>query len=54
MDCCEAMKDAQQSGTDNEAWGPLVRGTSIGCGLPPIKFCPWCGRPVPGEQRDAD
>lgn len=49
---CQAFKDAQLSGTDNEAWGRLIRrdgaeGWSIGIDLPPMKFCPWCGREVP-------
>jgi len=49
--CCDAFGQAFECGTDNEAWGSLMRhdgdgDLSIGCGLPPIKYCPWCGRPV--------
>lgn len=48
--CCNAWSKAQQPGTDNEMYGQLLRnygGASndwhIGCDLPPVKFCPWCG-----------
>ena len=41
--CCLPFEDAHQSGTDNEGFGPLLRIDTIGCELPPIKYCPWCG-----------
>jgi hypothetical protein len=47
--CCEAWEKAQQSGTDNEAYGRLLYGADdwrMGCDLPPVKFCPWCGAEV--------
>ena len=43
---CQAFKDAQESGTDNESYGALVCGKQIGCGLPDAEFCPWCGGAV--------
>jgi len=49
--CCMPMIQAQQAGTDNEAYGALVSCSiemiiEIGCDLPPITFCPWCGRKI--------
>lgn len=52
--CCDAWSDAQCAGTDNEAYGALLRRAGfdrhpdgawlIGSSdLPPVKFCPWCG-----------
>lgn len=53
--CCEAWAKAHEWETDNEAYAPLVHCNdekdakyaapypSIGSGLPPVKFCPWCG-----------
>jgi hypothetical protein len=47
--CCETFQKAQESGTDNETYGPLVisykRKAQIGDyeALPPINYCPWCG-----------
>ncbi len=43
---CQAWKDAQEYGADNESYGALVRGKQIGCGLPDAEFCPWCGGAV--------
>lgn len=48
MFCCENFKQAGQSGTDNEGYGPLLREApdgayEIGCDLLSIRFCPWCG-----------
>ena len=44
---CQAFKAAQLGGTDNEGYGRLVRwfgdGWQIGCDLPTINYCPWCG-----------
>lgn len=47
---CQAFKDAQGPCTDNEGYGRLLRrdgpdAWSIGSNLPPLKFCPWCGKP---------
>lgn len=57
--CCSWMAKAQERGTDNEGYGPLVEwdddtiegegdlpGFHTGCELPRIAFCPWCGTPV--------
>ncbi len=48
---CEEFQNANQSGTDNEAWGRLIRkddrGWTIGCDLHPIIYCPWCGKKLP-------
>jgi hypothetical protein len=46
--CCDAWRDAYQSGSDNEAYGALVYtdlggNITIGQSLPPVRFCPWCG-----------
>ena len=47
--CCDAFGKATDDGTDNEGYGRLLmdRGNgstwAIGCDLPPIAFCPWCG-----------
>ena len=51
LECCEAMKRAQEGGTDNEGYGSAVweeRGPTrviwaAGSGLPDISLCPWCG-----------
>ena len=52
LECCEDMKHAQESGTDNECYGSAVWGAwSIGTSLPDISFCPWCGQPVREELR---
>lgn len=50
--CCRTMINAQQPCTDNEMYGALVDAdwdnevVEIGCGLPPIDFCPWCGQKI--------
>ena len=62
--CCESMIHAHESGTDNEGYEELVvyydeswpNGRPVGVpligdDLPPIQFCPWCGRPVVVEER---
>lgn len=45
--CCDDMRHARQSGTDNEMYGALVYWSGdkivMGCDLPAIRFCPWCG-----------
>ena len=51
LGCCFPMIDAQQAGTDNEAYGSLVSYSlegiaEMGCDLPPITFCPWCGKKI--------
>lgn len=47
--CCDAFLLANMLGTDNESYGCLIYGKKrpfmMGDGLPPIKFCPWCGAP---------
>ena len=52
--CCAAFWKAWTSGTDNEGWGKLFSvddrekpaAVLVGDGMPPVKFCPWCGTPV--------
>jgi len=48
---CPQFIAAQQAGTDNEMYGALLYsdadGWAMGCDLPPISYCPWCGKPVP-------
>lgn len=46
--CCDIFYTAQKDGTDSEGYGGLLTEITddewhIGCDLPPIKFCPWCG-----------
>jgi hypothetical protein len=46
------MDKAQQRETDNEGYGALVTvhsfegmtEASIGCDLPTMDYCPWCGK----------
>lgn len=52
--CCEGIVKANQSCTDNEGYGRLLHwytgeGFNIGSELQPIRFCPWCGKPLPTE-----
>lgn len=46
--CCDAWRKARQSGSDNEGWSALIHWFDgfpcMGCGLPPVRFCPWCGK----------
>ena len=46
--CCHDMRKAFQDGTDNEGYGSLAYQIDdeiiFGCELPPINFCPWCGK----------
>lgn len=59
MGCCVSFAHAQEEKTDNESYGALVdydpwmSGWYMGDrrsaradpdSLPPIKFCPWCGK----------
>jgi hypothetical protein len=50
--CCAEFAKAREWGSDNEGYGELVEDHlpseppglyTIGTGLRPIKFCPWCG-----------
>jgi hypothetical protein len=48
--CCQQLCNAFECGTDNEAYGSLasnygetLSSITIGCELPEIVFCPWCG-----------
>lgn len=51
---CRQWLRAQQSGTDNEMYGRLLRimdgDALIGCDLDPIEYCPWCGTPLKDDQ----
>ena len=42
LECCEAMKSAQEDGTG----GPTRVIWAAGSGLPDISLCPWCGKQV--------
>lgn len=48
---CSEFQDAQKKYTDNEGWDPLIyewdNGWGIGSDLPPMNYCPWCGKSVP-------
>lgn len=54
--CCDAFELTKQSGTDNEAYGPLLwvlDGTlRFGCDTPSLNFCPWCGHPIQEPTHD--
>ena len=48
--CCRDMAAAFLPCTDNEGDGRLARcyddtptAIYVGCDLPPLRFCPWCG-----------
>jgi len=46
--CCATFAKATEDGTDSEGWQALLyideeEGISMGCELPRINFCPWCG-----------
>ena len=51
--CCKDFEAALEEGTDSEGFGSEIHPAildktaySIGSGLKPIKFCPWCGSKV--------
>lgn len=62
--CCDAWRLAHEEGTDNECAFPLIwyasddddvrpRTSTHDSGLPPIRYCPWCGSDKtwkPGEM----
>jgi len=49
--CCETFEKATKRGTDNEGYGALIYGPSlIGCDLPPMDYCPWCGKRRPAAE----
>lgn len=54
--CCDDMRRAFQPGTDNEMYGSVAFNIGdqiyIGCDLPEISVCPWCGR-APLKQESA-
>lgn len=49
--CCAPWEAAKQHGTDSEGFSALISADDldntglirIGCDLPPVSFCPWCG-----------
>ena len=51
--CCLWFFKAQQDGSDNEGYGPLIYKIDdeyhIGCYLTSMKFCPWCGHKIKME-----
>lgn len=48
MACCDEFLLALNEGTDNEGWMPLISIENgrwdMGLDLPPLNFCPWCGK----------
>lgn len=38
--CCDAMREAQNNGSDNEEYGAVLR---LGSVRATVKWCPWCG-----------
>ena len=51
------MEKAFESGTDNEMYGALARDMDgylmMGYDLPPIVYCPWCGKTEKRKNRKA-
>jgi hypothetical protein len=49
--CCPEFRAAQQEGTDNEGYCAIISydGQTWGfnSSVPPISFCPWCGKRLP-------
>lgn len=43
MSCCEAWEASGQDDTGGEGWDVLRDGLHMGCELPGVNFCPWCG-----------
>jgi len=46
--CCDEWLNSHGTGTGNEGYNYLVTYyksgfPEIGYGLPPVRFCPWCG-----------
>jgi len=45
---CKEWDNASERGTDHEGYGPAITGNTdgfyVGCDVPPIRFCPWCGK----------
>jgi hypothetical protein len=56
--CCDDLKAAMCSGTDNEAYGRLISYWQgrwhTGCRLKPMNFCPWCGKSLGDENKRAE
>lgn len=54
--CCDALERAHEHGTDNEGYGPLLYSAypvwAIGSDLPPMRFCPWCGKELPKLEEE--
>ena len=48
--CCNDFAHARQMETDSDCYRAAIYEyegeLNIGCGLPPIKYCPWCGKEV--------
>jgi len=56
--CCKTWKKATCEGTDSEGWQPMIQyggeyyddnlprigNIGLDTELPPLKFCPWCGK----------
>lgn len=55
QNCCRAFDRAQQTGTDNEGYGRLItidgEIAMIGSEMPPVDYCPWCGKAVLFQAR---
>lgn len=53
---CPERSRAQEGGTDNEGYGSALDAHQgywkIGSGLNPIKYCPWCGKPLPPIEQE--
>lgn len=56
--CCAPFAKAFTDGTDNEGHNQLFDASRyeetpgavyVGYDLPPIGFCPWCGKPASGR-----
>lgn len=49
--CCKDLAQSLKNGTDNEMYGSALNWWAgayhLGCDLPDVRFCPWCGAKLP-------
>lgn len=58
QECCEAFTESRNPHHDNESYMALIFVdencvVTAGIDLPPLKYCPWCGREIMFEQGQA-
>ena len=56
--CCDALAEAMKPGSDHMGIGPLMRreGNTVQMtfSVPPLRWCPWCGRSLLPESEVND